>query len=68
MKQTDIFAHFVKAPLAKEAASTNEESKSGRKRKGRMSEKQEDEMLLKESDAKAEGSRLLTQPTVGGAG
>ena len=67
MKQTDIFAHFIKSPAdggAATSADGEKGGKSGRKGKGRMSEKQEDEMLLKASDdvKAAEGTRLLVQP------
>ena len=44
MKQTDIFAHFIKSHADGGAASSSEGEKggkSGRKGKGRMSEKQE---------------------------
>ena len=66
MKQTDIFAHFVKSTSGEGggASSNDKGGKTGRKGKGRMTEKQEDEMLLKESDTKAEGTRLLVQPKV----
>ena len=64
MKQTDIFAHFIKSETGAGSSSAAESGgKSGRKGKGRMSEKQEDEMLLKQTENKAaEGTRLTVQP------
>eukprot|EP00967_Tisochrysis_lutea_P064284 scaffold83210_cov27-Tisochrysis_lutea.AAC.2 len=76
MRQTDIFAHFMGKSLDDLGSSNTDKvgsnglSKSGpgRRTKGRMTEKQEDELLLKAAETDAgkagsSGTRLTTQPT-----
>jgi len=66
MRQTDVFAHFIR-PSDMAAAGSSEGTRkggAGRKGKGRMSEKQEDDILMQEADKEVEkaGTRLTKQP------
>jgi len=70
MRQTDIFAHFIR-PANDEGPSTSAAAQgqgSSRRTKGRMTERQEDELLLQSTqDAEApgasgSGTRLVAQP------
>ena len=70
MRQTDVFSHFIKSP--DDAAASSSSSKGGgggggggRKGKGRMTEKQEDELMARqeaEGGGSAQGTRLTAQP------
>ena len=74
MKQADIFTHFVKGSSAAEAAESEAKataaaasSGEGRRGKGRLSEKAEDEALLRaattgDAASASEGTRLTVQP------
>lgn len=77
MRQTDIFAHFMGKSVGDADAAGGRkdgssdggaDAKTGRRTKGRMTEKQEDELLLKaaETDAgekpSSSGTRLTSQP------
>ena len=70
MKQADIFQHFMSGERAatKEAggggsdeppAASKQQSRRG---KGRMSEKAEDELMMKKDDKEADSTRLTSQP------
>ena len=69
MRQTDIFAHFIR-PASEDGTSNAAQGPagSGRRTKGRMTEKQEDELLLQATQdgdtpgAPGSGTRLMTQP------
>uniref|UniRef100_A0A7S4BGX6 Uncharacterized protein n=1 Tax=Chrysotila carterae TaxID=13221 RepID=A0A7S4BGX6_CHRCT len=57
MRQTDVFAHFINPVGGGEAAAR------GGRRKGRMSERQEDELMVEAAQKDSSSTRLTKQPS-----